>query len=70
MLVPNRANGTRMPAFLCRCPNTGHNVQGFIAEEVSDDDEAYESVTCLACRQLHLVNLATGKLLGVGDDDE
>jgi hypothetical protein len=57
-----------MPPFLYRCPNTGKTVQGYSpdAEEVPDD--IYESVTCLACRQIHLVNPTTGKI--VGSDDE
>jgi hypothetical protein len=56
-----------MPPFLYRCPNTGYRVQGFVAEEVSDD-QTYMSVTCIMCRQLHLVNPSTGKVLG-GDDE-
>ena len=57
-----------MPPFLYRCPNTGSRVQGYVAEEVPDDTNAYKSITCLACRQVHLVNPATGKVLG--EDDE
>jgi hypothetical protein len=56
-----------MPPFLYRCPNTGYRIQGFVAEEVSDD-QTYVSVTCIMCRQLHLVNPSTGKV--VGEDDE
>ena len=51
-----------MPPFLFSCPNTGQTVQGFVAKEVPSD--AYESVLCSACRQLHFVNPATGKVLG------
>jgi len=54
-----------MSPFLYRCPNTGYKVQGFVAEELSDDPNSYESVTCLACRQVHLVNPTTGKVLSV-----
>jgi len=57
-----------MAPFLFRCPNTNQTVQGFVAEKVSDDPNAYESVTCLACQQVHLVNLATGKVLGVDEE--
>lgn len=58
-----------MPTFLFRCPNTGYRVQDFIAEEdASDDPEDYQAVTCLACKQSHLVNLTTGKVLGADDD--
>ena len=57
-----------MPPFLYRCPNTGRNVQGFAAEEVRDDADTFEQVTCLACRQVHFVNPGTGKVLGETDD--
>jgi hypothetical protein len=56
-----------MPPFLYRCPNTGQRVQGFVAEEMPDDD-TYEMVTCLACQQVHLVNPGTGKVLGQEDE--
>jgi hypothetical protein len=57
-----------MAAFLYRCPTTALNVQGWFGDEVVDDeDTTYETVTCLACRQVHLVNRSTGKVLG-GDD--
>jgi len=55
-----------MAPFTYRCPNTGKTVQGFTAEEVSDD--TYESISCLACRKVHFVNPTTGKVLG--EDDE
>ncbi len=57
-----------MPPFLYRCPNIGRRVQGFVAEEVSDDADTYESITCLACQQVHLVNPATGKIVGQEDE--
>jgi hypothetical protein len=54
-----------MAPFLSRCPNTGNHVQGWVAEDVSDmDDDAYQSMTCLACQQVHLVNPKTGKVAG------
>jgi hypothetical protein len=56
-----------MAPFLYRCPNTGKTVQGFSAEEVSDDN-TFTPIECLACRQVHLVNSTTGKV--VGEDDE
>jgi hypothetical protein len=56
-----------MPPFLYRCPNTSLRVQGFVAEEVPDGD-AYEAITCLACQRVHLVNPATGKVLGQEDE--
>jgi hypothetical protein len=33
--------------------------------DTEDSDEIYERMTCLACRQLHMLNLRTGKILGV-----
>jgi hypothetical protein len=44
-------------------------VQGWIAEAVENGDvERYESVSCLVCRQLHLVNPKTGKTLNATDE--
>ena len=54
--------------FLYRCPNTGQTVQGWSAEEIIDDENAYETAACLACTQMHLVNLKTGKELGEDED--
>ena len=51
----------RVAPFLYRCPNTGYRVQGFIAEDVSD--EGYKAI-----QRTHLVNPTTGKILG--EDDE
>jgi hypothetical protein len=54
-----------MTPFLFRCPTTGQNVQGWIAEEVSaDDGESYRTVQCIACRLVHLVSPTTGRVLG------
>jgi hypothetical protein len=47
-----------------RCPKTGYRVQGFSAEDISEDQHIYEPVTCPVCRQVHLVNPATGTVLG------
>jgi len=54
--------------FLYRCPNTRQTVQGWSAEDVSDDDTSYQSVACPACAQTHLINLKTGKVLGTKED--
>ena len=53
--------------FHYRCPSTGQTVQGWSADDVSDDGDEYQSVACLACAQVHLVNLKTGKVLGVAE---
>lgn len=57
-----------MAPFLYRCPNTGRRVQGWTADDPNDNSDRYETVTCLACAQVHLVNPSTGKVLG--EDDE
>ena len=68
-----------MPAFIYRCPVTGQNVQGWIADDPSSDNakanakadanRVYEAVICTACTRIHLVNPKTGKLI-LGDDKE
>ena len=58
-----------MAPFLFRCPNTGLRVQGWAADDGSEDDRVtYEGVTCLACRGLHMVNPKTGEVLGSDDE--
>jgi BRK domain len=57
-----------MAAFLYRCPNTGLQVQGYTADDLTEGDvEAYESLKCLACTRMHLVNPKTGKVLGADE---
>jgi hypothetical protein len=54
--------------ILYRCPTTGLRVQGLFAEDAFGNEcVTYESVTCLACNQMHLVNGSTGRVLGAGD---
>ena len=53
-----------MATFFYRCPNTGYNVKGFIADRADDDDEAFEAVTCTVCQRVHFVNPKTGKVIG------
>jgi len=53
-----------MPTFVYCYPNTGYRVQRFVAKKVPAGAEAYEPVTCTLCQQVHLVNLATGAVLG------
>ena len=54
--------------FLYRCPITAQTVQGWSADDVTDDDTSYQSVASLACAQTHLINLKTGKVLGAKED--
>jgi hypothetical protein len=58
-----------MAACLYRCPSVGIHVQAWIADDPSDDN-TYATVSCMAFRQVHLVNPSTGKALGAADDDE
>ena len=53
-----------MTTFLYRCPTTGYQIQGYSPEQTSDDESSYEAITCLICKQVHLVNPTTGKVLG------
>jgi hypothetical protein len=50
-----------MGAFIYRCPTTALNV-------FADEETAYETVTCLACSQVHLLNRLTGRVLGQDDE--
>jgi hypothetical protein len=52
-----------MPLFMYRCSQTGYRVQGFSAEDTSEDRHVYEPVTCLVCHQIHHVNPASGAVL-------
>jgi hypothetical protein len=53
-----------MPLFMYRCPITGYRVQGFVAEDTSEDCHVYEPVTGPICHQIHHVNPHTGVVLG------
>ncbi len=70
-----------MVAFIYRCPTTSLKVQGWTVDDGrANEDETYQALTCLACRQTHLVNPTTGKVLSANanananantdDDDE
>lgn len=55
------------------CPRTGRTVQALLARAEQDAHEAdqpskdrYEQVACIDCSDTHLVNLATGAVLGAG----
>jgi hypothetical protein len=58
-----------MAGFVFRCPNTGMNVQGWVADDPTEGEgDAYQSIACLICTRLHLVNPKTGKVLGADPD--
>ncbi len=45
-----------------KCPQTGLNVQHLLTDEPGD--RTHVSVSCPACTRFHLIERATGKLLG------
>jgi hypothetical protein len=50
---------------IIQCPQTGLKVQTSIPVRVeAEDDGAFESFKCLACGQIHYINVATGELMG------
>jgi hypothetical protein len=66
-LVPSQITRA-FGGFLYRCPNTGYRVHAFVAEEVSEDPERYEAVTCIARQRVHLVNPTSGRVLGAEEE--
>ena len=61
-------NRSILGAFLYHCPIVGIRVQGWVADEPPADDDNYVTVTCLACRQVHLVKPSSGKVLRTDED--
>jgi hypothetical protein len=57
-----------MASFLYRCYKTGQMVQGWSADD-GTDTATHETVQCLACSGIHLINRSTGKVAG-GNDEE
>jgi hypothetical protein len=57
-----------MATFIYRCPTTALNVQGWTAGDPSENGGKYGAVTCLMCKQIHLVNPTTGKLSSEEND--
>jgi hypothetical protein len=57
--------GMRASSYEARKDRSGgHRVRAAPGNE----GETYEPVTCLACRQTHFVNRATGRTLGYDED--
>ena len=50
--------------ILIRCPNTGMQLQHWLAEPGTEPNGSFLQVGCPACARLHFVNSKTGKLLG------
>jgi hypothetical protein len=57
--VCERGVGSSMAAFIYRCPNTRLRIQALAAEEVAEDADTYQPVTCIMCRQVHMVTTPT-----------
>ena len=57
-----------MAPFLYRCPITGLNVQGWVADDPTENEDTYEPITCTACTRMHFVNPKTTKILGADDE--
>jgi len=58
-----------MATFIYRCPNTSLNVEGWLADEPpANEGETFDAIICVACRQVHLVNPRTGKVLAADDE--
>jgi hypothetical protein len=53
-----------MAMFVYRCPNTGLQVQAFVADDPIEDEGEFEAIACTACTRLHWVSPKTGKVLG------
>ena len=62
------ADRQRWRPILFNCPRTGHKVQALLAEETTGAADArYESVSCLACSGIHLID-SDGHVLGSTPD--
>ena len=59
-----------MRPVLFRCPTTGLQVHVIVAEDVTEDDDAFVPLACTACSGSHFVNVRTGKVLGSPDDGD
>jgi hypothetical protein len=55
-----------MRNLMFRCPNTGLDAQGFIAEDMTAAKtvSVWFSMKCTACMRLHFVHPVTGRVLG------
>jgi hypothetical protein len=62
------ADRQRWRPILFNCPRTGNKVQALLAEETSGAGTQYQSVSCLACSGIHLVDPVDGKVLGAEPD--
>jgi len=60
-----------MAAVVFRCPVVGMIVQGWTRDDDPDETpDHFVGIECVACKQTHLVNAATGRVLGEQAEDE
>lgn len=69
------ADRQRWRPMLFSCPRTGSKVQALLTDEAVGADtqhegagRRYETVSCLACSGVHLVDPRNGKVLGATPD--
>jgi hypothetical protein len=69
------ADRQRWRPILFSCPRTGNKVQALLAEETAGAGTRheslgtqYETVSCLACSGVHLVDPMSGRVLGAASD--
>ncbi len=53
--------------IIFRCPQTGLNVQQWLADAPHEAKGTHSPVVCKARTRLHFINSSTGKLLGEAD---
>lgn len=65
----------RWRPILFSCPRTGSKVQALLPEEAvgagtryEDAGRRYQTVSCLACSGIHLVDPTDGKVLGAASE--
>jgi hypothetical protein len=62
-------HGSSMATCVFLCPQTGQRVQGWFADDGSENGgDTYAGVNCLACKQVHMVNPKTRKVLGADEE--
>jgi hypothetical protein len=57
-----------MAAFVYKCPITGRNVQGWVADDGDIKNDVHHPVKCIACQRVHLVNPNSRKVLGANEE--
>jgi len=55
-----------MPTAVFKCPSVGLHVEAWFPDLPDGEDATavYQSVQCIACNAVHIVNTKTGQLFG------